>query len=54
LQFASRNGESATTKNRAAELFLRQSFRRVRGYLAGVNNNDDPAILATAESVLGK
>jgi acyl-CoA dehydrogenase family protein 9 len=54
LQFASRNGESATAKNRAAELFLRQSFRRVRGYLAGVNNNDDPAILATAESVLGK
>jgi acyl-CoA dehydrogenase family member 9 len=53
LQFARRNGESAAPEKRAAELFLRQSFRRVRGFLAGLNNNDDKTILAAADSVLG-
>src|SRR6266852_822437 len=53
LQFARRNGESGAPKNREAELFLRQSFRRVRGFLAGLNDNDDKTILAAADSVLG-
>jgi acyl-CoA dehydrogenase family protein 9 len=53
LQFARRNGESAAPEKRAAELFLRQSFRRIRGFLAGLNNNDDKTILAAADSVLG-
>ncbi len=54
LQFARRNGESATSKNRVAELFLRQSFRRIRGFLAGLNDNDDKAVLAAADLVLGE
>lgn len=53
IQFAQRNGESAQAESRAAELFLRQSFRRIRGCLAGLNDNDDKAILATANSILG-
>jgi len=53
LQFARRNGESGAPKNRAAELFLRQSFRRIRGLLVGLNDNDDKTILAAADSVLG-
>ena len=32
-------------KNTAAELFLRQSFRRVRNFLAGLGDNDDEFIL---------
>jgi acyl-CoA dehydrogenase family protein 9 len=53
LQFARRNGDSAPQTNHAADLFLRQSFRRVRGLLAGLNGNDDKATLATADSALG-
>lgn len=49
-----RNGGSVATQHRAADLFLRQSFRRVRGYLAALNDNDDKAVLKTAQSVLGK
>jgi hypothetical protein len=49
-----RNGGSAGTQHRAADLFLRQSFRRIRGHLAALNDNDDRAILKTAQSVLGK
>ena len=40
--------------DRAAALFLRQSFRRIRGFLAGLNDNDDKAILAAADSILPK
>jgi acyl-CoA dehydrogenase family protein 9 len=54
LQHAQRNGDSIQTTNRSAELFLRQSFRRIRGFLAGLNDNDDKAILAAANSALGK
>src|ERR1700730_11844270 len=53
LQFARRNGESGAPKNREAELFLRQSFRRIRGFLGGLNDNDDKAILTAADSALG-
>jgi acyl-CoA dehydrogenase family protein 9 len=52
MQFAQRNGESTAAKNYAAELFLRQSFRRVRGFLTGLNENDDKATLAAADSIL--
>jgi hypothetical protein len=40
-------------KNAAAELFLRQSFRRTRSNLAGLADNDDKWILKAANSVLG-
>ena len=48
------NGGTGSAQHRAADLFLRQSFRRIRGYLAGLNDNDDAAILKTAASVLPK
>ena len=49
-----RNGGSVAAQHRAADLFLRQSFRRIRGHLADLNDNDDKAVLKTAQSVLGK
>jgi hypothetical protein len=52
VQFACRNGESASQTNRAAELFLRQSFRRIRDFLAGLSDNDDKALLAASDSAL--
>ncbi len=54
LQLARRNGDSSPSTNGAADLFLRQSFRRVRGFLSDLNDNDDKALLATANSALGK
>jgi len=53
IQFAQRNGGSPSAKNSAAELFLRQSFRRIRNYLAGLGDNDDKLILKAADSALG-
>ena len=46
------NGGTGSTQHRAADLFLRQSFRRIRTALAGLNDNDDKAILKTAASAL--
>src|SRR6478672_8643450 len=46
------NGGTGSSEHRAADLFLRQSFRRIRTALAGLNDNDDKAILKTAASVL--
>jgi hypothetical protein len=54
LQFVRRNGDSAPKTNRAADLFLRQSFRNIRRLLNGLNHNDDKALLATANAVLSK
>jgi hypothetical protein len=54
LQATQRNGGSAPANSQAANLFLRQSFRRVRGFLGGLNDNDDKAILAMAQSALGR
>jgi alkylation response protein AidB-like acyl-CoA dehydrogenase len=54
LEASRRNGGSAPAEHGAAELFLRQSFRRIRQHLAGLNDNEDKAVLATAKSVLGK
>src|SRR6266513_1948524 len=53
IQFAQGNGEKPSQKNTGAELFLRQSFRRIRSYLAGLGDNDDKFILKAADSALG-
>src|SRR5213595_2768 len=52
IQFARRNGDAAAPDHSAANLFLRQSFRRIRGFLAGLTDNDDKSVLATADSCL--
>ena len=52
IQIAQGNGEAPNQKNTAAELFLRQSFRRIGNYLAGLNDNDDKFILKAADSAL--
>src|SRR6187399_2289461 len=52
IQFAGRNGSSASPDHSAADLFLRQSFRRIRGFLAGLTDNDDKAVIAAAKSCL--
>ena len=54
LQYAQRNGSSSSPDQLAADLFLRQSFRRIRHFLAGLTDNEDKSVLATAKSVLGK
>jgi alkylation response protein AidB-like acyl-CoA dehydrogenase len=52
IQFAGRNGNSVSPDHSAADLFLRQSFRRIRGFLAGLTDNDDKAVIAAARSCL--
>jgi alkylation response protein AidB-like acyl-CoA dehydrogenase len=52
IQFAGRNGNSGSPDHSAAHLFLRQSFRRIRGFLAGLTDNDDKAVIAAAKSCL--
>jgi len=52
IQFAGRNGNALSPDNSAADLFLRQSFRRIRGFLAGLTDNDDKAVIAAAKSCL--
>src|SRR3989454_7736620 len=54
IQFARRNGDAAPPDHSAADLFLRQSFRRIRGFLAGLTNNDDKSVLSTADSCLAE
>lgn len=54
LQAASNNGGTPPANRQAAELFLSQSFRRMRDALAGLTDNDDAKVLATADAVLGK
>src|SRR6266496_3610472 len=54
IQLARRNGDSAPPDHSAADLFLRQSFRRIRRFLGGLTDNDDKSLLAVADSVLGK
>ena len=54
IQFAQRNGDSAPRDQSAGDLFLRQSFRRIRRFLGGLTDNDDKALLATAKSYLAK
>jgi acyl-CoA dehydrogenase family member 9 len=52
IQLARRNGETPSPDRSAADLFLRQSFRRIRGFLAGLTDNDDKAVIAAAKSCL--
>jgi acyl-CoA dehydrogenase family member 9 len=54
IQVARRNGDEAPLDHSAADLFLRQSFRRIRGFLAGLTDNDDQTLLTTANSCLAK
>jgi acyl-CoA dehydrogenase family member 9 len=54
LQTSGHNGSSASGNNRAADLFLRRSFRNIRQFLAGITENDDDILLATANAALGK
>jgi acyl-CoA dehydrogenase family protein 9 len=54
VQFARRNGETASPHRSAADLFLRQSFRRIRGFLAGLTDNDDKTVLAAAKACLAR
>src|SRR5213594_3828337 len=54
LQFARRNGDAAPPDHSAADLFLRQSFRRIRGFLGALTDNDDKSVLAAAKSSLAK
>jgi alkylation response protein AidB-like acyl-CoA dehydrogenase len=51
-QAGRRNGDSVSPDHGPADLFLRQSFRRVRAWLNGLTENDDKAVLATAQSLL--
>jgi len=52
IQFTGRNGDAASPDHSAADLFLRQSFRRIRGFLAGLTDNDDEAVIAAAKACL--
>jgi acyl-CoA dehydrogenase family member 9 len=54
IQFARRNGDSESADHSAADLFLRQSFRRIRSFLGRLTDNDDKSLLAAANSALGK
>src|SRR5436853_82343 len=53
IQSAQRNREKPGQINSAEELFLRQSFRRIRENLAGLGDNDDKIILKAADAALG-
>jgi len=53
VQSAQGNGERPGQKNAAAELFLRQSFHRIRNFLSGLSDNEDKFILKAADSALG-
>jgi hypothetical protein len=52
IQLIGRNGDTASPNHAAADLFLRQSFRRIRSFLAGLTDNDDEAVIAAAKSCL--
>ena len=54
MQASQRNGNAASSDSSAPGLFLRRSFRCIRTLLDSLGDNDDKAILATADSVLGK
>jgi acyl-CoA dehydrogenase family member 9 len=52
VQSARRNGDSLAPAHSPADLFLRLSFRRIRLSLGGLTDNDDQALLDTAQSEL--
>ena len=47
------NGRDATD-HFAAALFVRRALRKTRHFLRGLGDNDDDALLATADAILGK
>jgi acyl-CoA dehydrogenase family protein 9 len=51
LEVSRRNGSSAAPDHSAADLFLRQSFRRIHRFLADLGDNDDKAVLRTADAL---
>ena len=53
LSTVGRNGHDATD-HVAADLFVRRALRKTRHFLRGLGDNDDAAMLATADAVLGK
>ena len=54
LQASVGNGSSAMENSHTPDLFLRRSFRNIRHFLSGITENDDKALLTTANAVLGK
>jgi acyl-CoA dehydrogenase family member 9 len=54
LQSVARNGKAATTDHVAADLFVRRAFRKIKEALRDLGDNDDAALLATADAVLGR
>ncbi len=54
LTRAGRNGHSVTTEHVAADLFVRRSLRKIKEALRDLGDNDDRALLATANAVLGQ
>jgi acyl-CoA dehydrogenase family protein 9 len=54
LQSRSRNGEAQPRDFTAPEYFIRKSMRHAKLLLADLNDNDDKALLATANSALAK
>jgi acyl-CoA dehydrogenase family member 9 len=54
LQLAHRNGGTTPSANNAAELFMRQSFRRIRHFLAALKDNDDKTLMTAADSALAE
>jgi alkylation response protein AidB-like acyl-CoA dehydrogenase len=53
LSIRGSNGRDATD-HFAADLFVRRALRKTRHFLRGLGDNDDAALLATADAVLGK
>jgi acyl-CoA dehydrogenase family protein 9 len=53
LQLVAGNGKAATD-HVAADLFVRRAFRKIKEALRDLGDNDDSALLATANAVLGK
>ncbi|HEY1770739.1 MAG TPA: acyl-CoA dehydrogenase family protein [Chthoniobacterales bacterium] len=49
-----RNGHVASNDHIAADLFVRRSLRKIKTALHGLGDNDDSAMLATANALLGK
>ena len=53
LTAVGRNGRDSAD-HIAADLFVRHSFRKTRECLRGLGDNEDKAMLQTADAVLGK
>jgi alkylation response protein AidB-like acyl-CoA dehydrogenase len=54
LQARARNGSSVGESDHAPDLYLRRSFRKIRRFLGTISENDDAAVLATANAFLDK